>query len=376
MSDQFFVFNNTTTIFSVQAGYTGGNNGYTVTTSVALMPGESVAYNTISQPSDSPPIIPGNYLYYVEITNPGNGDIYGFNTGMGWIPLRFQEDSNNFADPGKFTFSFALSQTDSGTGILTIGGCFSCDGTTCCPSGDSTCNGTTCEFFGSAPGDWGEACVDNTTCNAGLTCNTGVNQETYQEESVCCYGEGTTWDANKNMCCLADADQTVCATAYCGNNQCSQGCYDGVCCDICSSSLGCNTQKCGANGICANGDCCDSGVINDGTCCESGTLCGSNPPQCCETGKVCSNGVCCDSNQYGTGGICCVSPQIGTNGICCPPGKIGANGVCCDAGQVGCGSACCIPCGDGTCALGEECVRRPMTSPYNGRFIGWSYECD
>jgi hypothetical protein len=370
---QVTVTNNTTTVFSVVAVYDNTNQPTTVP--YALKLNESVTFNCCSQQSDYPQIPLGLNIYYIQITNPGNGNNYGF-----WIsemdhqtiaedqpgadlPGLNPNNPGNFADPGKFKFS--LKQ-----GTINIGGCFSCDGTTCCPDGDSTCNGTTCEFLGSAPGEWGESCIDGTACEGNLNCITGLGGE-----SVCCIGQSANQPlSGGTMCCAADVNPLACAKALCNTQQCAQGCYNGVCCDDCLS--GCDNQQCGLQGICNNGDCCDSGVLNNGVCCDSGILCGSNPPQCCDSDTSCSNGVCCATGYYGTNGICCATGLYGTNGICCATDLVGTNGVCCAPGQVGCDGACCNPCGNGVCSVEKTCTKTPLMNPATGRFIGWSYSCD
>jgi hypothetical protein len=237
-------------------------------------------------------------------------------------------------------------------------------------------------------GNFPQQCEDDTSCNLGEHCCSGVCTDTTSDPRHCGLADcGVACDTFTQACCLGNCDwingknngpcgscNDICGVGQecclfildegyhcvsvqtdpfhcgsgCANKQCNipdQDCCQGSC-----QPLGTNVNcaACGntcTNGmICIHGTCtCPSGEANcSGTCQPLGTN-----VNCANCGNTCINGKTCIN------GNCACPPGLAVCGDhCCPPGLCNPFGGCCQPEQ-SCGSnLCCLPCqtcGNGGC---------------------------
>jgi hypothetical protein len=154
------------------------------------------------------------------------------------------------------------------------------------------------------PGDWGQPCTSKDTCNeTDLYCMKGVNNKTFNPDSICCSRQSFTYNSNGDMCCTTENNPSACVTDFCDGVQCQSTCYgtNEICCDDCSR------EGCGG-APCSSGDGCINGI-----CCESSNICGST---CCASTQSCSNGLCCNKGRINSNGVCCKQGESGNAGVC------------------------------------------------------------
>jgi hypothetical protein len=144
------------------------------------------------------------------------------------------------------------------------------------------------------PGDWGQPCTSKDTCNeTDLYCMKGVNNKTFNPDSICCSRQSFTYNSNGDMCCTTENNPSACVTDFCDGVQCQGACYNGVCCDSCLK--GCDGVDCGSGGKCNSGSCCASGLVLGGECCPNLNSCNG---QCLPEGYTCCMGqIVCKQNE-------------------------------------------------------------------------------
>eukprot|EP00928_Gymnodinium_smaydae_P056899 TRINITY_DN40197_c0_g1_i1.p1 TRINITY_DN40197_c0_g1~~TRINITY_DN40197_c0_g1_i1.p1 ORF type:complete len:327 (+),score=58.49 TRINITY_DN40197_c0_g1_i1:80-1060(+) len=122
-------------------------------------------------------------------------------------------------------------------------------------------------------------------------------------------------------------------------------------------------QKCGLEGVCAEGHTCCNGVCCGGhsECKDKVCLIKPNCGQiyCDPEHSKCCNGMCCEKDSECVDDVCLVVPNCGA--VKCPAGdKCVDNAICCAADSVVCDDkVCCGPkgiCCNGMCCDGETSV--------------------
>ncbi len=310
-------------------------------------------------------------------------------------------------------------------GVAKVGGCSdanpctddSCDATSgcvhlansaTCSDGNACTNGDFCQAGQCAPGINECTCAqdvdckakeDGNACNGTLFCDTSAVPFQCQVKVstiVACtpssnpcattacvpatgacvdsaVTDGTTCDADGNVCTVGDA---------CSSGTCTAGpttiCNDGNVCtdDACDSKIGCiktaNTAPCSDGNACTVADQCQGGACVSGsaiTCqtivCQS-DICDPTTGQCvaspilgpCDDGSPCTVGDFCQSGacQSGTPTQCMSATKCAT-GVCEPTtGNCAFTQVVCDDGN---------PCTIDSCASTTGCVFTPKSCDDN-----------
>jgi hypothetical protein len=213
-----------------------------------------------------------------------------------------------------------------------------------CGAGE-TCAGGTCALCGGT----GEACCDESECNADFVCAS--------EQCVACGGDG-------QLCCDGDM------------------CGAGLMCDAetCRPSCGRQGQACCPPADCAEGRC----EGDSCTCTPAETACGDPFDDDCDGNLNCEDADC-DGEPCGPGMTCesgeCRMPSCGLVGQPCCAGEMCLNGATCTSGVCSCGetdeSSCTMGSGDEDCDGLVDCADSPECDlrPCDADAVCWGMTC-
>jgi hypothetical protein len=189
-----------------------------------------------------------------------------------------------------------------------------------CYSGAGSCAAGVCSYPPKSAGtacNAGDPCVVNDACNGAgvcagtaVTCDSPPNTACYAAAGTCSGGQcqytalpaGSACNGGcGNACNGAGACVFTCVgnggSCACGNDCCSDTCFDGVCCEgatgtACGSALDCccplaTCASCGAGAVCL----CSGSLLANGTACLCDDEC---------TGGTCYEGECCATGGGGS----------------------------------------------------------------------------